>query len=185
MSPQSLGFLSRSCDQRLAFAGTYDQKWLGTQYPFLPLDFDDRYFQGAPPDQTCPHLQGGEKVRLINLTPSGILEFEVPRLFGGIVRRGESRLIQVGVVLERVGEQTVASPRVNVTLVAPSPREPEPQSAFERMPVPEFREFRMLKRLLCPREHAEPQLTPQETLRSPSYRKVGAGLRLGVPHQGE
>lgn len=53
-------------------------------------------------------------------------QIEIPRLFGNIVNRGETRLIQVGVVLERVGAQTVASPRVTVQLVAPPPREPEP-----------------------------------------------------------
>ena len=43
-------------------AGTYDQKWLDEKFPFLPEDFDKRYFQSAPEDQQTDTLEGGEPV---------------------------------------------------------------------------------------------------------------------------
>ncbi|MEZ0231158.1 MAG: RING finger protein, partial [Planctomycetota bacterium] len=43
-------------------------------------------------------------------------QVEIPRLYGTLVPRGETRLVQIGVVLERVGAQTIASPRVTVEL---------------------------------------------------------------------
>jgi hypothetical protein len=74
------GFIARNWQPRCSYAGTYDQDWMDERFPFLPLDFDDRYFQGAPEDQTCSHLQGGEHVKLTNLTPEGLLEFSLPIL---------------------------------------------------------------------------------------------------------
>ena len=47
-------------------------------FPFLPPDFDDRYFQMAPPDQQIDYPRGGEEVQLVNLTPEGRLGFQLP-----------------------------------------------------------------------------------------------------------
>lgn len=77
--PVGFGFMARNSRPRCSYAGTYDQAWLDNRFPFLPLDFDDRYFQGAPEDQVCPYLRGGERVRLTSLTPEGLLEFALPR----------------------------------------------------------------------------------------------------------
>lgn len=76
--PIGLGFISRNWKPRFYYAGTYDETWLDECFPYLPLDFDDRYFQGVPEDQVCDYLQGGERVRLTNLTPEGRLEFKLP-----------------------------------------------------------------------------------------------------------
>ena len=66
---------------RAAHAGTYDTAWEETRQPLLPVDFDEAYWQCAPLDQRAPgFLRGGERVRLVNLTPEGELEFELPRL---------------------------------------------------------------------------------------------------------
>ena len=78
--PMALGPLGRSWKQRLHWAGTYDAAWKRTQYPFLPLDFNERYFQSAPDDQQCEYLTGDETVKLLNLTPEGSCEFRIPRL---------------------------------------------------------------------------------------------------------
>src|SRR5262249_32343630 len=59
---------------------TYDQAWKDYQFPFLPEDFSDQYFQGAPEDQQCPYLQGGEQVVLLNMAPEGRMAFELPRI---------------------------------------------------------------------------------------------------------
>jgi len=83
--PMAFGFVCRNWQPRLSYAGTYDQRWLDEKFPFLPDDFDDRHHQGTAEDQQCPHLRGGERVRLTNLTPEGLLEFDLPTT--GIVGR--------------------------------------------------------------------------------------------------
>jgi hypothetical protein len=78
--PMSFGPVARGWQSRAKFAGTYDDDWLENEFPFLPSDFDDRYFQCAPEDQQTDHLKGGEEVTLVNLTPDGRCEFTVPKL---------------------------------------------------------------------------------------------------------
>jgi len=50
----------RNWEPRYKLAGTYDQKWLDDVFPFLPADFDERYYQAAPEDQQVPWLKGGD-----------------------------------------------------------------------------------------------------------------------------
>ena len=49
--PMALGPVGRGWRPRLSYAGTYDQHWIDEVFPFLPADFDDRYYQAAPEDQ--------------------------------------------------------------------------------------------------------------------------------------
>jgi hypothetical protein len=81
--PMSFGPLGRSWQPRANFAGTYDDEWLDKHFPFLPPDFDERYFQAAPADQQVP-LEFFEKapveVVLVNLTPEGTTRFTIPHL---------------------------------------------------------------------------------------------------------
>ncbi len=74
-----LGPLGRGWPDRLRFAGTYDQNWIDTVFPFLPADFDPRYYQAAPADQQIPYPAGGEIVTLVNLTPQGKTSFRLPK----------------------------------------------------------------------------------------------------------
>lgn len=68
--PAGFGVLGRAWQPRLAFAGTYDQQWLNERHPYLPTDFDFRYWNGAPEDQQVhPHLAGDETVTLFNMCP--------------------------------------------------------------------------------------------------------------------
>jgi hypothetical protein len=76
--PMSFGAVGRSWQPRRAFAGTYDRAWLEHTFPFLPSDFSDEYYQAAPRDQQIAFPQGGEEVRLMNLSPAGDLEFRLP-----------------------------------------------------------------------------------------------------------
>jgi hypothetical protein len=76
--PMSFGPIARNFPERVKWAGTYDQKWLDNVMPFLPKDFDERYFQAAPPDQQMDYLQGGEEIELLNLTPQARTTFTVP-----------------------------------------------------------------------------------------------------------
>ena len=43
--------MGRGWPGRIEYGGTYDQNWIDNVFPFLPADFDDRYYQMAPPDQ--------------------------------------------------------------------------------------------------------------------------------------
>ncbi|MGN6771552.1 MAG: DUF2169 domain-containing protein, partial [Rhizobiaceae bacterium] len=63
----------------IEYGGTYDQNWIDNIFPFLPEDFDERYFQMAPPDQQIDHPRGGEEVQLVNLTPRGREAFRLPK----------------------------------------------------------------------------------------------------------
>ena len=73
------GFISRGWQPRIALAGTYDASWQKNRQPLLPMDFDDRYFNGAHPDLiTSTPLSGGEHVILSNVTESGIMAFDLP-----------------------------------------------------------------------------------------------------------
>jgi hypothetical protein len=47
-------------------------------FPFLPADFDERYYQAAPLDQHVPKTAGDQPVTLINLTPDGRRDFVIP-----------------------------------------------------------------------------------------------------------
>lgn len=78
--PMAFGALGRNFQERLAFAGTYDDKWLEETFPLLPADFDPRYHQAAPSDQQIPYPAGEEPIVLLNLTPEGRREFRLPRL---------------------------------------------------------------------------------------------------------
>lgn len=76
--PMAFGPVGRGWPQRARYAGTYDQAWLDHHFPFLPPDFDERYYQAAPADQQMPHPQQPLPVRLTNLTPDGLREFTLP-----------------------------------------------------------------------------------------------------------
>lgn len=72
------GFVRRDAEVRRRFAGTYDRRWREERCPMLPLDFDDRFHNAAPPDQVVtPHLLGGERVRVIGAAADE-LSFHLP-----------------------------------------------------------------------------------------------------------
>ena len=76
----SFGPVGRGWEPRLKFAGTYDDDWLANVFPFLPADFNEAYYQAAPTDQQMPYPAGGEEVVLANLTPSGLVTFDLPKV---------------------------------------------------------------------------------------------------------
>jgi hypothetical protein len=78
---QGFGFFPRYYKPRLDYAGTYDDAWQRSRAPFLPSDFDYRFFQAAYPDLVCPtHLRGDEAIELANATPEGRLSTRLPGL---------------------------------------------------------------------------------------------------------
>ncbi|PWJ16574.1 DUF2169 family type VI secretion system accessory protein [Jannaschia seohaensis] len=88
-TPMSLGPIPRNVPARSRYAGTYDQAWIDDVFPFLPADFDERYFQSAPADQWIDPPPSGTPVVILGLTPSGRESFRLPstelpvRLFRG------------------------------------------------------------------------------------------------------
>lgn len=77
--PVGFGFVAPAWMPRRAWAGTYDERWQKERCPFLPEDFDPRFFCAACPELIAiPHLRGGERFRLVNLREAGGLTFRLP-----------------------------------------------------------------------------------------------------------
>ncbi len=88
--PAGLGPISGVCIDRARHAGTYDQAWLDHRDPLCPTDFDERYWQCAPPDQVItPWLRGTEHYTLSNMHAT------IPELTGSLPG------IMLGVLAER------------------------------------------------------------------------------------
>lgn len=66
---------------RQAWAGTYDDAWQRSRAPYLPQDFDPRFFNVAPPGLVAAgYLEGGEPVEVSGCTAGAPLRFALPRL---------------------------------------------------------------------------------------------------------
>jgi len=77
--PCGLGPIAPTWQPRRGFAGTYDDAWTRERAPYLPADFDPRFFQVAPPALVAPaFLQGGEPVRLSGVSQGGPIAFALP-----------------------------------------------------------------------------------------------------------
>jgi hypothetical protein len=64
---------------RRGFAGTYDEAWQRARAPYLPADFDHRFFQLASTELCFDrYLQGGERAMIEGVDEESILEFTVP-----------------------------------------------------------------------------------------------------------
>ncbi len=78
--PMSFGVISKNFPERLKYAGTYDDHWLKNVRPLLPDDFDERFYQCAPPDQRMPYIRGNEVVTLTHLSArDAVVQFKLPR----------------------------------------------------------------------------------------------------------
>jgi hypothetical protein len=65
--------------QRRQYAGTYDEAWVKSRAPYLPKDFDARFFHLAPPELIAPaFLVGGEPVQLAGFGTGVPLRFTLP-----------------------------------------------------------------------------------------------------------
>ncbi len=99
--PAGVGFVAPSWQPRLAYAGTYDEAWQKKRAPYLPQDFDPRYFQAAHQDLVSPsYLRGGEPVELVNASPEGTLRFALPAVELDVVARLAGAEHRVAVNLE-------------------------------------------------------------------------------------
>ncbi len=80
-APACLAPIAPSWLPRRAYAGTYDEAWQRSRAPYLPEDFDPRYFQCAAPGFVFErYLQGGEQVEVSGVMADGPLAFAVPQM---------------------------------------------------------------------------------------------------------
>ncbi len=62
--------IPRTWKSRVKKAGTFDDAWLKTRWPYFPDDFDWGYFNAAPEDQIIDgYWRGDEEIDLVNLHP--------------------------------------------------------------------------------------------------------------------
>lgn len=77
--PAGFGVVGKTWQPRAGHLGTYDEQWQEELAPGPPKDFRSDFFNAAPVDlQVQGYLQGDETVKLINLTPDGMLGFRLP-----------------------------------------------------------------------------------------------------------
>jgi hypothetical protein len=119
--PIGFGPIGRSWQPRVRFAGTYDQRWMDERLPFLPSDFDDRYFQSAPLDQQLPALKAGDAFLCINMNASGRFlvrtpAFNVPVRFELEQRTATQSIRPDTVILEPAKQKLILVGRARVPL---------------------------------------------------------------------
>ena len=77
--PACFGFIAASWLPRRSFAGTYDEEWAQRRAPFLPRDFDPRFFAAASPELTFNRfLAGGEELNILGADRRGPLRSTLP-----------------------------------------------------------------------------------------------------------
>ncbi|AUI87864.1 hypothetical protein BS333_15835 [Vibrio azureus] len=65
--------------QRQKLAGTFDEEWLETRKPMLPVDFDVKFNQSAPQDQQCKgYVSGGERLMMSGFCHNDTITFRIP-----------------------------------------------------------------------------------------------------------
>lgn len=79
-APIGFGPVGRGWHPRIGHAGTYDEHWLEQVRPFLPQDFDERYYQAAPLDQQLDELTPGLTFTCIHMSESGRFVARLPEL---------------------------------------------------------------------------------------------------------
>jgi len=79
VQPAGFGGISPNWQPRVSYAGTYDENWQTSRAPYLPEDFDHKFFNLAHPDLIYPgYLQGGEAVQISGVHPKGNIQFTLP-----------------------------------------------------------------------------------------------------------
>ncbi len=79
VEPAGFSHIAPAWLPRRNYAGTYDEQWLKKRAPYLPEDFDARFLNNAHPDWVFDrYLQGGEPVKIHNMSQNGPLDFLLP-----------------------------------------------------------------------------------------------------------
>ena len=80
--PTPCGFspIAPSWEPRRRHAGTYDAAWARRRAPYLPKDFDRRFFNVAPAPLCFDRfLAGGEPVEAVGVSAREAVRFDLPR----------------------------------------------------------------------------------------------------------
>lgn len=101
--PAGFGAIPSWWSPRREHVGTCDQQWREQRMPLWPEDHDVRHHRSAHPDLVSEEpLRMGEPVELRNLTPGGVLRFQLPKVYpvveaevGGARYRQEIQLDRV------------------------------------------------------------------------------------------
>ena len=102
-TPMALGPVGRGWPDRVKYGGTYDDNWVDNIFPFLPPDFDERYYQSASPDQWIARPKTGTHVTIANLTPNGRESFALPETTLPItIFRGREKCFEQAAVADTV-----------------------------------------------------------------------------------
>lgn len=102
-APASFGFIAPHWLPRARYAGTYDATWQQQRAPYLPLDFDSKFFNAAHPDLSFErYLAGGEPVLVVNASRHGALGFSLPVCEIAAVARIAGRTVPMQLNLETV-----------------------------------------------------------------------------------
>jgi len=124
-APVGFAFVSRAWMPRRAYAGTYDEHWRTERFPFLPDDFDARYFDAAPTNLvTREPLRGDEPVVVTNVSEQGDFRFSVPRrsLSVAILMKGKA-LVHVPALATLLMEPDDARVSLTWRVTVPCPRQ--------------------------------------------------------------
>jgi hypothetical protein len=80
--PEPVGFspLGRGWMPRVRFGGTYDRRWMEETRPFLPENFDERYFLSAPHDQQLDELPADSVFVCHNMSEDSRFVVQIPSL---------------------------------------------------------------------------------------------------------
>ena len=77
--PACFGFVAGHWLPRRSFAGTYDEAWQKKRAPYLPKDFDPRFFHSGAPELTFDKpLCGGEPFEILGACRTGPIRGNLP-----------------------------------------------------------------------------------------------------------
>src|SRR6185437_14604030 len=77
--PAGFGAIGPHWSPRAELAGTFDEAWRRTRMPFMPIDFDVRHNNVAPPSlQFDPPLRAQDPIALMGMTTDGVWTIELP-----------------------------------------------------------------------------------------------------------
>jgi len=80
-TPMGFGFVGRDWKPRVDYAGTYDEAWQKERMPLLPDDFDQRYFDCAPPGLVVSRApRVGMPLAVSGVRPEADVKFELPKV---------------------------------------------------------------------------------------------------------
>ena len=97
------GFFPKQYPPRSGFAGTYDERWKRERFPFLPSDFDYRFFQAAYPELiTGRYLMGNERIFAENVSPGGTIVVDLPGVEIVVESMFERKTVRAAAVLDTV-----------------------------------------------------------------------------------